>query len=1110
MTFLKHFALGRLSRSRRVPTAGFLFWLHWTCLAQFVGPQLTITDVHSDGKLLSVTVSVPAGKRRVTLETRPRAMAGAWTPRQVRWTDGTTNALVFQLPMSSGLELVRTREETEQEIGLNASFFTGSSLFVPSLLANPPGNPASDGIQTTGVGLNVTPGPSDPSRAVVESDIWKIDGNTVYFYNQARGFQVIDVTDLDHPILTGTLALGNSGEQMYLLPSGGTDGSTWLALLTQSACYNNSSEIALVRVTNGIPRLASTIQVKGQLQESRLVGDVLYVASSGWSSHQTNLSSPPVWSLNTSIQSVDLSSPASPAPTMPLVLPVNADTILATDQFLLVATTGSEQLGQGTPVAPWRLSGNHAVLFFDLSDPHGAISQLGYVLTAGRAGNKFNLAFENQVLTVVSEKPGSGHWQSGDTNSSGIDFWVWDPPQTSLETFAVGDPANPSRLATLPLVTNESLYASRIEGSRAYVVTFHRRDPLWFIDLSDPTHPSIQGKLDLPGYSTYLQTLSGGTRLMALGSDSGLTTLQLFDIADFSHPSLLSKVALGRGWSWSEANSDEKAFRVYPDSGLSLVPWQGNVAENGTNRWFSGLQLIDFDLKSGTLTPRGTIEDGEAVRRAAVVKDRVVSISSGSLTVTDIVDRDKPIPTGWAKLSRQIDRLLISGHQLIEITDGRYGDLPQVQLCDPAFPDIAVSSLSVGALPVTGASLHAGYLYLLQQGTPQWTNQWVTRTNWVPVPTLSPPYFYDKAEVTSGWEWVPLPRLLQFSVFSVSSNQLQLIGRTTSTNSAAVDGGGLSAHWLNDGAVVWAAQNSSGYWPGYNPIGIVLDFIPLRWWGNGSGNWLLAFDVRDASAPRLKSETKVDIFANSYDSSEVFTSDSKLYRTTSTYSSWNFWQYRFWNPNGPLIWPGNGDGWFWLGTNQLTVVDFADLSLPTIRDPIFVPGKLVGVAARGQLLQLTGHNATNATNLGTYLHAAAYDGVQVNLVASKALPDAGSQWKALPDGRLVGALPSPTAKEGATLTIWSVGSDGTWQQTPGLDLTALPEDIELYGNLAVVIFSDSYQFFDTSDSGGPKLLGEAERPCWLYLDPSTSDLGVSLGLWVGRGAAEPLNLLISP
>ncbi|MFM8357807.1 MAG: hypothetical protein ACKOET_04560, partial [Verrucomicrobiota bacterium] len=60
---------------------------------------------------LEVTVRVPAGVRRLTLETRPRLGAGAWLPRQSRWHDGSAADLVFRLPGDRDAELVRVRAE---------------------------------------------------------------------------------------------------------------------------------------------------------------------------------------------------------------------------------------------------------------------------------------------------------------------------------------------------------------------------------------------------------------------------------------------------------------------------------------------------------------------------------------------------------------------------------------------------------------------------------------------------------------------------------------------------------------------------------------------------------------------------------------------------------------------------------------------------------------------------------------------------------------------------------------------------------------------------------------------------------------------------------------
>jgi len=41
-------------------------------------------------------------------------------------------------------------------------------------------------------------------------------------------------------------------------------------------------------------------------------------------------------------------------------------------------------------------------------------------------------------------------------------------------------------------------------GKRAYVVTFKTVDPLFVIDLEEPSKPKILGALKIPGYSDYL------------------------------------------------------------------------------------------------------------------------------------------------------------------------------------------------------------------------------------------------------------------------------------------------------------------------------------------------------------------------------------------------------------------------------------------------------------------------------------------------------------------------------------------------------------------------------------------------------------------------------
>ncbi|MGI8461495.1 MAG: beta-propeller domain-containing protein, partial [Solirubrobacterales bacterium] len=50
----------------------------------------------------------------------------------------------------------------------------------------------------------------------------------------------------------------------------------------------------------------------------------------------------------------------------------------------------------------------------------------------------------------------------------------------------------------------EQIYAVRFIGDVAYVVTFRQVDPLYTVDLSTPTDPTVLGELKVPGYSAYL------------------------------------------------------------------------------------------------------------------------------------------------------------------------------------------------------------------------------------------------------------------------------------------------------------------------------------------------------------------------------------------------------------------------------------------------------------------------------------------------------------------------------------------------------------------------------------------------------------------------------
>ena len=746
---------------------GGFFGLAWVaCLAALMpltaragGKEPVITGIRPSGTNLLVTVQLPDGCRRITLESRPRMGTGAWIPRKDHWPAEGVGEVTLTLPITAEVELLRAKGETATELPLPAGFFAGKREFAATVSASSSVPSAGgDGAVNFGAGTPGAPttdvrGEAGGSRAVVESDIWQLDGSTVYFFNSTRGFQVIDAADVDHPVLRGTLSFAAQGEQMYLLP-GGTPEDRWLALLTSSACDSLVGEVILVRVRNGVPELGPRLPFTGQIRESRLVGSALYLATYRWSAQPVSLTDPAqgsYWRAETGVVSLDLSNPASPVTRSEKIIPANPDAIQATDRFLFVATSGPA-LGVDDPFQPvWLRPGLRAVTVFDISDASGQVEQLGSALVKGRVADKFKIHLRDDVLTVISSRDPEWrmvtrtNWYTREFGPNGErlvppvrEQSVYNtyeqtvPMSTWLETFSLAKPASPAKLGELRIIENESLFGTRFVADRAYVVTFRQIDPLWIIDLSNPAEPKIRGELQIPGYSSYLEPV-GTNRLLAVGVERGNATVALFDVADEARPTQLSKVFLGTGWSWSEANSDEKAFKYLPELGLVLVPWQGY--EDG--QFIQAMQLVDYT--GDRLVKRGIIPHRLQARRATSLSNRILSLSGQELLVVDAANRDLPVVKADLDLSFVVTQVRVDGDRLVLLsTTG--ASTPTIRRVASASPDVILGSLVLPQFPVVGFELAGGNLHVLQLEPDTYRSEPVLGTNevvrWVEQPPL--------------------------------------------------------------------------------------------------------------------------------------------------------------------------------------------------------------------------------------------------------------------------------------------------------------------------------------------------------------------------------------
>ena len=204
----------------------------------------------------------------------------------------------------------------------------------------------------------------------------------------------------------------------------------------------------------------------------------------------------------------------------------------------------------------------------------------------------------------------------------------------------------------------EQIYSVRFLGDVGYVVTFRQTDPLYTLDLSDPTDPRVVGELEILGYSAYLHPL-GGDLLMGVGQDATDrgrvqgTQVSIFDVSDPAKPSRVDTYTLSEG-SNSQVEYDHHAFLYWDPERLAMIPvQQWRWDDKGEEAFFGavGLRVSDNgDLAEveKVVHPGGTGEknwDWRAqILRSIVIGDSVYTVSAKGIMKSDL---DALQETAW-------------------------------------------------------------------------------------------------------------------------------------------------------------------------------------------------------------------------------------------------------------------------------------------------------------------------------------------------------------------------------------------------------------------------------------------------------------------------------
>ena len=213
------------------------------------------------------------------------------------------------------------------------------------------------------------------------------------------------------------------------------------------------------------------------------------------------------------------------------------------------------------------------------------------------------------------------------------------------------------------IAAGETLHSVRFLGSSVFFVTFRRIDPLFAVDLSDPTSPEVLGELHIPGYSEYLQPIDA-THLLAIGRDTsdlgnGVTEpdslqLSIFDVSDLTNPLLVDRFTFGGAYSTvtpatgsgflPSNGGDHHAVSYFADEHILALPihtmigysnWWGSNSTPLFDENHGGLQLFRIDVDAG-FVPIGLVEHESLIERSVRIGDHLFAISGDTVSVHDL------------------------------------------------------------------------------------------------------------------------------------------------------------------------------------------------------------------------------------------------------------------------------------------------------------------------------------------------------------------------------------------------------------------------------------------------------------------------------------------
>lgn len=280
----------------------------------------------------------------------------------------------------------------------------------------------------------------------------------------------------------------------------------------------------------------------------------------------------------------------------------------------------------------------------------GTLTYHASTIVNGTLVNQFAMDERNGIFRVATTKGNTWDEASLSTNN----LYTFDEnlkPVGALEGLAEG----------------ERIYSARFMDEVAYMVTFKEVDPLFVIDLQDPSNPTVLGELKIPGFSNYLHPLDEN-HVIGFGQDTKVEKedgmnepivltnglkISVFDVTDPTNPKEKFSEVIGQGGSYSELLYNHKVLYKHPTENIYGFPatlsetktvHKGDISYEEYSVIFEGALLYEITPDGirllDTITHQETFNNypewTSEIKRIVSVEDSLYTLSWDQMKVYDL------------------------------------------------------------------------------------------------------------------------------------------------------------------------------------------------------------------------------------------------------------------------------------------------------------------------------------------------------------------------------------------------------------------------------------------------------------------------------------------